>query len=105
VFANGEWHRVGNRHAYVWPEDTTEEEYEAAQPPVLRGSWAKLAQLVTCQMCMRTWVGFAEALIMGSPYSGLWYAPIAGGLLYAGLGHLILEARSRVALVVPNEQP
>lgn len=90
------WQKIGNSHHYLWPQGTTQEQVEAAQQ-IPRGNWGKLAQLITCQMCMRTWIGFAEAFILGGPFQG-WYSIFANALLYAGLGHLILELRSRVAL-------
>jgi hypothetical protein len=90
------WKKIGNKHFYLWPEGTTQEDVDGAtQQP--RGNWGKLAQLITCHMCLRVWVGFAEAFILGGPFQG-WYSIFANALLYAGLGHLILELRSRVAL-------
>lgn len=56
------------------------------------GPWVKVAQLVTCHMCLGTWVGFAEAAYFGGPFHG-WAAIIANGLLYKGIGHLVLELR------------
>lgn len=98
-FPAGVWHHIGNKHSFVFPPGTTQEEYDAI-PTVPRGPWLKLGQLVTCQLCTRTWVGFAEAAYFSGPNHG-WAAPIANGLLYAGAGHLIFELRSRVALVEP----
>jgi hypothetical protein len=94
------WHKIGNKHWYTFPEETTQEEADAATP-VLHGPWAKVAQLVTCQLCTRVWVGFAEAAYFGGPDHG-WARLVANGLLYAALGHLIFELRSRVALVLPG---
>lgn len=101
VTARGERHKVANKHWYVWPEDATEEEV-AAGVPYHWGNWGKLAQLVTCQLCTRTWVGFAEAFVFGGPFTGQWHQYLSNGLLYAGLGHLIFEARSRLALILPE---
>lgn len=103
IRARDEIHHVGNKHAYLWPEDTTEEEANAATV-FLHGPWAKAAQLITCHLCTRVWVGFAQALYLGGPLGG-WAATVANGLLYAAIGHLIFELRSRVALVLPTEQP
>lgn len=103
----GKWVRIGRhgwrRAGYVFPEDTTQEEYDtAAANQQSRGPWLKLAQLITCQLCTRVWVGFAEALYFGGP-DHHWAAPVANGLLYAAAGHLIFELRSRVALVLPEK--
>ena len=77
------------------PDDMTRADVEAGQ--LVRSWWAmKLAQLVTCIMCLGVWVGFAEALYFGGPLHG-WAAIIANGLLYKAGGHLIYELRSRVA--------
>ena len=100
---DGKLHKVGNKHWFEFPIETTQEEADAANVH-MAGPWAKLAQLVTCQLCTRVWVGFAEALVFRGPFVG-WYSYLANGLLYAAAGHLIYELRSRVALVQPTETP
>ena len=92
-----EWHHIGNKHWFEFPIETTQEQADAVQP-VLRGPWAKVAQLVTCQLCTRVWVGFALALYLSGPIHGVFAIP-ANGLLYAAVGHFLFELRSRVALV------
>lgn len=90
------WRKCGGRHGpVIFPECHN-------SPPnvVMRGPWLKLAQLTTCQLCMRVWVGLAESAYFGGPDHG-WAHLVANALLYAGLGHLLLELRSRVALVLP----
>lgn len=88
-----------HRMPYIWPEDTTAEEADAGR--IVPYGWrGKFSQLVTCHLCVRVWVGFALALYLGGPLGG-WAAPVANGLLYAAAGHLVLELRSRVALVEP----
>lgn len=47
-----------------------------------------LAYLVSCCLCAGTWVGFAEAIVFGGYFHG-WYAIIANGLAYKGIGHII----------------
>lgn len=94
VTCRGERHRCGGTKVFLWPEDATEE--EASVEPYHWGPWLKPAQLVTCQLCMRVWVGFAEAAVIGGPF-GRWFVP-ANGLLFAAGGHLILELRSKIAL-------
>lgn len=50
----------------------------------------KMAYLCRCQLCMGTWVGFAEALIIShQPFHG-WYAIIASGLVFKAFGHAFL---------------
>lgn len=97
VTCRGERHRCGGKRAFIWPEDATEEEASAA--PYHWGPWLKPAQLMTCQLCTRVWIGFAEAAYFGGPDHGT-FRLVANGLLYAAGGHLILEARSRLALVL-----
>jgi hypothetical protein len=99
---DGKRYKCGGRHSFIFPEGTTQAEAEA-HPPYMYGPWVKVAQLVTCQLCTRVWVGFAEAAYFGGPLHGS-FPIIANGLLYAAVGHLIFELRSRVALVVPQEQ-
>lgn len=94
-----EWHHIGNRHWFEFPLETTQEQVDAVKH-VMRGPWAKVAQLVTCQLCTRVWIGFALAAYLGGPVGG-WAAIVANGLLYAAGGHLIFEMRSRIALVEP----
>lgn len=80
---------------YVWPEGTTEE--QASNPQIVYVKpWGKVAQLITCHLCLGTWVGFIEAAVFGGPFHG-WYAIIANGLLFKAGGHLILELRSKIA--------
>jgi hypothetical protein len=77
------------------PEGVTQQQIEQAH--VTKAAWSiKLAQLVTCHMCLGVWVGFAEALYFGGPFHG-WAAIVANGLLFKAGGHLVLELRSRVA--------
>ena len=69
------------------------------------GPWLKLAQLVTCHMCLGTWVAFAEAIYFGGPLGGR-FAIVANALLYKGVGHLVLELRPQAwfnAQVSDNE--
>lgn len=98
---DGSWRKCAGRHGPVeFPED-----FDGPPTIVMRGPWLKAAQLVTCQLCTRVWVGFALALYFGGPIGG-WAAPVANGLLYAAGGHLIFELRSRVALVdAPTVDP
>lgn len=102
VTCRGERHRCGGKRAFIWPEDATEE--EASAEPYHWGPWVRPAQLATCQLCIRVWIGFAEAAYFGGPAHGPCRL-IANGLLYAAGGHLILEARSRLALVLPARSP
>lgn len=97
-WTDGTWRKCGGRHGpVIFPEEHKDE-----PEMVMRGPWLKAAQLVTCQLCTRVWVGFAEAAYFGGPDHG-WARLIANGLLYAGAGHLIFELRSRVALVLPEK--
>ncbi len=95
--ADGKRHQIGGKHAYIWPEGTKEED---VPPPYMWGPWVRVAQLVTCQLCTRVWIGFAEAAYFGGPDHGP-FRLVANGLLYAAVGHLIFEVRSRLALVAP----
>lgn len=102
TFVGGAWHKIGNKHWFTFPEDATEADVDKAKATnTMRGPWFKLAQLVSCQLCVRVWVGFAEAFVFGGPFAGRWYQFLADGLLYAAGGHLILELRSRIALREP----
>lgn len=97
VTCRDERHRCGGKRAFIWPEDATEAEANAE--PYNWGPWLKPAQLVTCQLCIRVWIGFAEAAYFGGPDHGL-FRLVANGLLYAAAGHFILELRSKLAKVV-----
>ena len=79
------------------PDDLTRADVEAGE--MHRAWWAmKLAQLVTCIMCLGVWVGFAEAIYFRAygPFYGV-FAIIANGLLFKAGGHCVYELRSRVA--------
>lgn len=77
-------------------EELTKADIESGR--VDRTWWAlKLAQLVTCIMCVGVWVGLAEALVLGTPWHHVWYAVPAAALLYKAGGHFVYELRSRVA--------
>lgn len=93
VQVRGVWHKL----PFMWPEDATQEEVDIANADLRPMGWrGKVAQLVSCSMCTRTWVGFAEAVYFGGPLHG-WAGIIANGLLYAAGGHLIMELRSTIA--------
>ena len=88
---------------YLFPEGTTKEEYDASRV-IYHGRWLKPAQLATCYLCIRVWIGFAQAAYFGGPFGG-WAHIVANGLLYAAGGHLILELRSHIAKIVPAVKP
>jgi hypothetical protein len=100
IYFRGERVPTGRRKGgigFVFPEGTTQEEADvAAKTKHPHGPWLKPSQLITCAACLRVWIGFAEAAFFGGPF-GHWYAIIANGLLFAGGGHLLMEARSKVA--------
>lgn len=100
IYFRGERVPTGRRKGgvgFVFPEDTTEEEAQAAaETKHPHGKWLKPSQLATCSACLRVWLGFIEAAYFGGP-DHHWAHIVANGLLYAGGGHLILEARSKVA--------
>lgn len=52
--------------------------------------WEKAAYFVGCHMCTGTWVGLAEAVFIGSIFSGF-VGIVASGLLFKAIGHLTLE--------------
>lgn len=52
----------------------------------------KIGYLVSCQMCTGTWVGIAEALILGLAFSSGFVGIMASALLFKAVGHLVLEA-------------
>lgn len=98
---DGELHRGGySVKVSDFPDLDAARAWAMQIEPVIAGPWVKAAQLVTCIMCLGTWVGFAEALVFGGPFIG-WYAVIANGLLFKAGGHFIYEARSRIAKVDP----
>ena len=74
----------------------------------------QLAYLVSCALCMGTWVGFALAVVLPGPVHPRhpWWAPswmiatvaiILNGLLYKAVGHLFLQVNgwfhSRIELM------
>lgn len=48
----------------------------------------KIQQLIHCELCTGTWVGFILAALIPGPIAPLW---ILNGFLYKAVGHLILE--------------
>lgn len=56
----------------------------------------KAAYLVRCQLCCGTWVGLGMAALLSGPLVAVHPAAswFLNGLLYKGVGHLILEAQA-----------
>lgn len=98
------WHPIYGWRKLPWvmPEGTTADEAAQWNKRPYR-AWGKLAQLVTCHACLCVWIGFAEAMYFGGPDHHR-AAVVANGLLYAAGSHLILEARSRLAVVAHADQ-
>jgi len=59
----------------------------------------KLCYFLKCALCVGVWIGFVEALVFDGPlHSQLtwigWAAFVANGLLYKGVGHLLLQVNA-----------
>lgn len=63
---------------------------EATRPRAGR----KVGYVLTCALCVGTWVGFVEALCFGGPLRFGVLSFIANGLLFKALGHLFLQVNA-----------
>ena len=55
----------------------------------------KLAYFVSCPLCVGTWIGFAQGVVMPGPLQLIgwmsWFNWAANGLVYKAVGHLFFQ--------------